>query len=158
MARSMAAAQPPWRNLSPWSAHASAAGTKNGSMNRPETRSAEPLNPRAMGIVRSGLSVVADAIGITTIRAAYSTTIKGGADVSGGLFDVQGRLVALSDTSMIGHLAPLRCAVRSILADFPPATIRPGDAFIMNDPYRGGVHSNDMQVFNAIFIDGSLRF
>ncbi len=123
-----------------------------------EARSTGAPNQHAMGIVASGLSVVADAIGITTIRAAYSTTIKGGADVSGGLFDVQGRLVALSDTSMIGHLAPLRCAVRSILADFPPATIRPGDAFIMNDPYRGGVHSNDMQVFNTIFVDGSLRF
>jgi N-methylhydantoinase B/oxoprolinase/acetone carboxylase alpha subunit len=85
-----------------------------------------------MGVVSSGLSVVADAIGITTIRAAYSTTIKGGADVSGGLFDARGRLVVLSDTSMIGHLAPLRCAVRSILADFPPTTISPGDVFIMN--------------------------
>jgi N-methylhydantoinase B len=127
-------------------------------MSQPDTRSTRALNPKTMGIVRSGLSVVADAIGITTIRAAYSTTIKGGADVSGGLFDVHGRLVALSDTSMIGHLAPLRCALRSILTDFPPATIRPGDVFIMNDPYRGGVHSNDMQVFNTIFIDGSLRF
>jgi len=111
-----------------------------------------------MGILRSGLTVAADAIGITVIRAAYSTTIKGGADVSGGLFDTRGRLVALSDASMIGHLAPLRCAVRSILADFPPEVIEEGDVFIMNDPYRGGVHANDMQVFATVFIDGQLEY
>ena len=88
-------------------------------MIEPARRSMPGLDPRSMGVVSRGLSVVADAIGITTIRAAYSTTIKGGADVSGGLFDARGRLIVLSDTSMIGHLAPLRCAVRSILADFP---------------------------------------
>ncbi|MCI4370732.1 MAG: hydantoinase B/oxoprolinase family protein, partial [Thermoplasmata archaeon] len=92
------------------------------------------------------------------IRAAYSTTIKGGSDVSSGLFDVRGRLVALSETSMTGHLAPLRCGVGSILSDFPPATMRPGDVFLMNDPYRGGVHSNDMQVFVPVFVADAVRF
>jgi N-methylhydantoinase B len=111
-----------------------------------------------VSIVRSGLSVVADAMGIAVIRAAFSTTIKGGADVSSGLFDQRGRLVALSDTSMIGHLAPLRCGVRSILEDFPASAMAPGDVFLMNDPYRGGVHSNDIQVFRPIYVDGQPRF
>jgi N-methylhydantoinase B len=109
-------------------------------------------------VVRSGLSVVADAIGITAVRAAYSTTVKGGSDVSSGLFDAAGRLVALSEVSMIGHLAPLRCAARSILADFPAATMAPGDVFLMNDPYRGGVHANDMQVFTPIFVGGDVAY
>ncbi len=113
---------------------------------------------RTVSVVRSGLALAADAIGITTIRAAYSTTIKGGADVSGGLFDVSGRLVALSDASMIGHLAPLRSAVRSVLDDFPLGKIGPGDVFIMNDPYRGGVHANDMQVFSPIFVENRFRY
>lgn len=116
------------------------------------------VGAQEMSVLRSGLAVAADAVGITVIRAAYSTTIKGGADVSSGLFDVRGRLLALSDTSMIGHLAPLRCAVRSILEDFPPDTIEPGDVFIMNDPYRGGVHANDMQVFATVFLDGRLQY
>jgi len=116
------------------------------------------VDARTMGIVRSGLSVVADAMGITVVRAAYSTTIKGSADVSSGLFDCRGRLVALSDVSMIGHLAPLRSASSSILADFPPSSMAPGDVFIMNDPYRGGVHANDMQVFRPVFVDGAARY
>ena len=116
------------------------------------------VDPRTISVIRSGLTVVADAMGITVIRAAYSTTIKGGSDVSSGLFDVRGRLLALSETSMVGHLAPLRCAVRSILADFPPETMEPGDVFLMNDPYRGGVHANDMQVFAPVFIDGEPRY
>ncbi len=116
------------------------------------------IDARTVGMLRSSLGIVADAMGITVIRAAYSTTIKGGADVSSALFDMRGRLVALSDVSMIGHLAPLRCAARSILDDFPVATMEPGDVFLMNDPYRGGVHANDMQVLNPVFVNGTPRY
>src|SRR5580692_9505607 len=124
-----------------------------------EDRPQRPVvDVRTLGVLHSGLAVVADAMGITVIRAAYSTTIKGGSDVSSGLFDVTGRLVALSETSMTGHLAPLRCGVRSILSDFPPKTMRPGDVYLMNDPYRGGVHANDMQVFVPVFVEGAVRF
>jgi N-methylhydantoinase B len=116
------------------------------------------IDARTVGMLRSGLSIVADAMGITVIRAAYSTTIKGGSDVSSALFDIAGRLVALSDVSMIGHLAPLRCAARSVLNDFPAGTMEPGDVFLMNDPYRGGVHANDMQLLNPVFVNGIPRY
>ena len=49
------------------------------------------VDARTVGMLRSGLAIVADAMGITVIRAAYSTTIKGGADVSSALFDTAGR-------------------------------------------------------------------
>lgn len=122
------------------------------------SRAAELTDPRTLAVIRSGLALVSDAMGITVVRAAYSTMIKGGADVSSALFTADGRLAALSETSMVGHLAPLRSAVRAILEDFPAPQMQPGDVYMMNDPYRGGVHSNDIQIFVPVFVEGVLEF
>ena len=56
------------------------------------------------------------------------------------------------------HAASLRCSLPALIEDVPLDTMRPGDVFAMNDPYRGGIHANDILVFRPVFADGRVRF
>jgi N-methylhydantoinase B len=56
------------------------------------------------------------------------------------------------------HAASLRCSLPSLLEDVPAASMQPGDVFVLNDPYRGGIHANDLIVFRPILADGRVAF
>lgn len=116
------------------------------------------VDPVLVEVIRGALGAMAEEMGIAVVRGAYSTAVKEGADVSGAVFDRRGRLVAHSDSTLIAHVGSLRASIREVLADFPLDEIRDGDLFFMNDPYRGGVHSNDIEVFRAVGFGGSVEF
>ncbi len=109
-------------------------------------------------IVRNALGSIAEEIGIAVLRGAHSTAIKEGTDASAGILDARGRLVALSDGTLLTHAASLRSCFPSIAARFPLDQMRDGDVYAMNDPYAGGIHSNDVAVFRPLLHDGAVRF
>ena len=69
------------------------------------------------------------------------------------MLDADGQLVALSTATSLMHAASLRCSLRRWSRTFPLATMRPGDVYALNDPYRGGIHANDILVFRPVFAD-----
>ena len=78
-------------------------------------------------------------MGNTLIRSSFSTNIKERKDCSVALFDAAGRLIA--QASHIPFFGSLLGSVQAVLAHAPVATMRDGDAFICNDPYRAnGTH------------------
>jgi N-methylhydantoinase B len=109
-------------------------------------------------IVRNGLAVAAEEASIVVVRAGHSSHIQEGADACAALVDAGGQLVTLSTATSLMHAASLRCALPSLVEDFPLATMRPGDVFALNDPYRGGIHANDILVFRPVFADGGVVF
>src|SRR4051794_29193072 len=116
------------------------------------------MDPILTEVIRGALAAVAEEIGTAVVRAAYSTSIKESGDVSGAIFDRGGRLVAQSATTMFSHVASLRACIASVLEVFDAAAMEEGDLFFMNDPYRGGVHSNDIAVFRPLCVDGEVRY
>ena len=56
------------------------------------------------------------------------------------------------------HSASLRCGLAAILEDVPLEEMRPGDVYASNDPFRGGIHANDIMVLRPIFADGRVRW
>ena len=56
------------------------------------------------------------------------------------------------------HSASLRCSLPYVLADYPIASMAPGDVYAHNDPYRGGIHSNDIVMFRPIFSGARVVF
>src|SRR4051794_41883751 len=56
------------------------------------------------------------------------------------------------------HAASLRCSLPAVVEDVPLDTMAPGDVFALNDPYRGGIHANDILVFRPVFADGRVVF
>jgi N-methylhydantoinase B len=109
-------------------------------------------------ILRRALVTATEEASIVVVRSAYSTFIVEGSDASAAILDTHGRLVAQSMATSLAHAASLRLTVQAILEDKPLETMRPGDVFVTNDPYRGGIHANDLCVFQPVFVDGAPRW
>lgn len=88
-------------------------------------------------------------------RSAYSPIIREMIDYSCGLFDPDGNLIAQAE-NIPAHLGSMGYALNDLLEDFPIESFQAGDAFLVNDPYRGGQHTPDLHVFTPAFFEGEL--
>ncbi|WP_219462795.1 hydantoinase B/oxoprolinase family protein [Nonomuraea rhizosphaerae] len=105
-------------------------------------------------VLRNALVVAAEEASIVVVRSAYSTFIVEGSDASAAVLDARGRLVAQSMATTLMNSMALKVALPELLADVPPRTMRPGDVYVLNDAYRGGVHTNDLLVYRPVFVAG----
>ncbi len=92
----------------------------------------------------------------TMIRTAFSTTVREAGDLSAGIFDLRGRMLAQAVTGTPGHVNSMMESVGHFLAKFPPETLRPGDHLITNDPWLGTGHLHDLTVVTPAFRQGRL--
>ncbi|MBW8483720.1 hydantoinase B/oxoprolinase family protein [Actinomadura parmotrematis] len=106
-------------------------------------------------ILRNALCVAAEEASIVVVRSAYSAFIVEGADAAAAILDARGRLVAHSLSTALIQCASLRSALPHLLKAHPAAAMRPGDVFVLNDVYQGGIHANDLLVFRPVFVDGA---
>jgi N-methylhydantoinase B len=90
-------------------------------------------------------------MGAALIRSAYSANIKERRDCSTALFDPRGELVMQAEHIPV-HLGSMPDAVAAVLDEEQ----RPGEGWILNDPYRGGTHLPDITLIAPIFIGGAL--
>lgn len=91
----------------------------------------------------------------TLMRASFSPTVREAGDLSAGIFDKQGRMLAQAVTGTPGHVNSMATAVKHFLAEHPIDTMRPGDSFITNDPWLASGHLHDITVVTPAFKDGS---
>ncbi|MFZ7942661.1 hydantoinase B/oxoprolinase family protein, partial [Neobacillus sp. 19] len=106
-------------------------------------------------VVYSSLLTAADEMSGVLGRSAYSPIIREMIDYSCGIFDSTGNLIAQAE-NIPAHLGSMGTALRDLFNDFPLNSFKPGDAFLVNDPYRGGQHTPDLHVFTPVFYDGEL--
>ena len=90
------------------------------------------------------------------IRTAFSTTVREAGDLSAGIFDLQGRMLALAVTGTPGHVNSMMESVNHFLAKFPAASMKPGDHYITNDPWLGTGHLHDLTVVTPAFRKGKM--
>lgn len=107
------------------------------------------VDPITLEVVTEGLIAIVKEMRATIIRASYSSVIYEFDDFSCALFNAAGEMVAQS-WDHPGHVLPLPWGVRCVLDDFK-ADISPGDVFLLNDPYRGGTHLNDVTLLYPLF-------
>lgn len=106
-------------------------------------------------ILSNALNAITEEIQLTLLRSAYSQVVKEAQDASCAIFTAEGRMVA-QPVVVPGHLGSMRFMLQEVLKEFPPATLKPGDVFMNNDPYRGGSHLPDISVFRPVFHEGKL--
>jgi N-methylhydantoinase B len=87
----------------------------------------------------------------TLMRIAFSPTVREAGDLSAGVFDTDGRMLAQAVTGTPGHVNAMAAAVGHVLRRFPLTAMRPGEAFVTNDPWLGTGHLNDFTVVTPIF-------
>lgn len=103
-----------------------------------------------LAIFGKALAAAAQEMGINLVRAAYSTVVREARDCSAALLDPAGNVIAQAEMIPM-MLAALGECFRACAARFPVAEVRPGEAYILNDPYAGGHHLNDIILFTPIF-------
>ena len=94
---------------------------------------------------------IAEQMGVTLANTAHSVNIKERRDFSCAIFDADGNLVANAPHVPV-HLGSMGESVRRVLAD-KAGSVRPGDVFMLNNPYRGGTHLPDVTVITPVFDD-----
>ena len=88
------------------------------------------------------------------IRTAFSPIVRECADLSAGVFDTSGNMLAQAITGAPGHVNTMAESVRHFLRRYPLQTMQPGDVFITNDPWKGTGHLNDFVVVTPCFRNG----
>ena len=90
----------------------------------------------------------------TMLRTAFSTPVREAGDLSAGVFDRQGRMLAQAVTGTPGHVNSMANAVRHFLDVYPLVVMKPGDHFITNDPWLTSGHLHDITVVSPSFYRG----
>jgi|HubBroStandDraft_4_1064222.scaffolds.fasta_scaffold01407_10 N-methylhydantoinase B len=108
-------------------------------------------DPIEFELFKNALFGIADEMALTVFRTTYSGVLKDNMDYSTALFDGDGVLVAQGLT-LPGHLGSMPTAIAAVKAAFA-GHIRPGDVFILNDPFQGGMHLPDVFIFKPIFVE-----
>ena len=109
-----------------------------------------PFDPVALEIFKHLFASVAEEMGVTLRRTAYSPNIKERLDFSCALFDGAGRLLAQAAHIPV-HLGAMPASVRSAIDRCGP--FAPGDVVALNDPYLGGTHLPDITLVSPVFVD-----
>ncbi len=100
------------------------------------------------------LLAVVEEQGQALIRAAFSPIVRESGDISAGIFDVQGRMLAQAVTGTPGHINTMAEAVKNLMAVFPTEAMKPGDIYMTNDPWLASGHLNDFLLLQPAFHKG----
>ncbi|MCO4824989.1 MAG: hydantoinase B/oxoprolinase family protein [Amylibacter sp.] len=97
------------------------------------------------------LLAVVEEQGQALIRAAFSPIVRECGDISAGIFDFQGRMLAQAVTGTPGHINTMAEAVITLRARFPVQDMKPGDIYMTNDPWIASGHLNDFLLLMPVF-------
>ncbi len=114
---------------------------------------ADPLDAAGLQVLISQLTGVAEEMGAVLRRASFSPNIKERADCSAALFTAGGELLVQAEHIPV-HLGSMPASVAAAIeAGLDPG---PGDQIVLNDPFAGGTHLNDITLVAPCFVAGRL--
>jgi N-methylhydantoinase B len=106
------------------------------------------FDPIELAVFKSATRSVAEEMGASLRRTAFSPNIKERRDYSCAIFDGQGQAIAMGDHMPV-HLGSMPMSVRAAV---DALTLGPGDIAILNDPFAGGTHLPDITMVLPVFI------
>jgi N-methylhydantoinase B len=107
-------------------------------------------------IMWNRLIAVVEEQATTLIRTAFSTSVREAGDLSAGLFDRQGRMMAQAVTGTPGHVNAMAESVAHFISEIGAQNIFEGDVYLTNDPWMGTGHLHDITVVTPVFRKGVL--
>ena len=120
-------------------------------MNRPQRKSKIELQ-----VMWNRLLAVVEEQGQALMRAAFSPMVRECGDISVGIFDLKGHMLAQAVTGTPGHVNSMANACPVMISYFPVETMCPGDVFATNDPWIGTGHLNDLLLVSPVFYKETL--
>ena len=102
------------------------------------------------------LLAVVEEQGQALIRSAFSPIVRECGDISAGIFDIRGRMLAQAVTGTPGHINTMAEAVKTLLGRFEIHDMKPGDIYMTNDPWIASGHLNDFLLMMPVFFRGQV--
>ncbi|AXF23202.1 5-oxoprolinase [Burkholderia pyrrocinia] len=109
-----------------------------------------------MQVMWNRLISVVEEQAMALIRTAFSTSVREAGDLSAGIFDKRGRMLAQAVTGTPGHVNTMAEAVEHFMNEIGVDRMYEGDVYLTNDPWRGTGHLHDFTVVSPSFLDGEL--
>jgi 5-oxoprolinase (ATP-hydrolysing) len=115
----------------------------------------ENVNPILLEVFNNLFMNIAEQMGLQLQNTAHSVNIKERLDFSCALFDDQGQLIA-NAPHMPVHLGSMGQSIKEVI-HVNQASMKPGDVYVLNDPYHGGTHLPDITVITPIYEDDATK-
>ena len=109
------------------------------------------MDPVTLDICWSRLVGVVNEQAAALMRTSFTSIVREAGDLSAGVFDRRGFMVAQAVTGTPGHINSMALAMKHFLAACPVETIVPGDVLITNDPWKTSGHLNDVTICTPVF-------
>lgn len=119
-----------------------------------QTETHDKLDPISLEILWNRLISIVNEQATALQNASFTTVVREAGDLSAGVFDVNGNMIAQAVTGTPGHINTMAMAVRHFLKEYPWDTLEEGDSLISNDPWLMSGHLNDFTVVTPIFRQG----
>ena len=118
-------------------------------------RGARP-DPILLEVLWNRLVSVVEEQARALMRTSFTSVVRESGDLSAGVFDRRGRMVAQAVTGTPGHINTMATSVHHFLRMVPAETLKPGDALITNNPQQTAGHLNDFTVITPVFHGGEI--
>ena len=113
------------------------------------------IDPIALEVIWSRLISVVDEQAAALIHSSFTTVVREAGDLSAGVFDRAGNMIAQSVTGTPGHINTMaNCVRRHIVPNHPIDSLQPGDTLITNDPWHASGHLLDLTIVSPVFYRG----
>ena len=109
------------------------------------------LDPVTLEICWNRLIGVVNEQAAALQRTSFTSIVREAGDLSAGVFDSRGFMVAQAVTGTPGHINSMALAMKHFLAAWPLERLAPGDVLITNDPWKTSGHLNDVTICSPIF-------
>lgn len=109
-----------------------------------------------MQVMWNRLISVVEEQALTLLRTAFSTSVRESGDLSAGVFDPRGQMLAQAVTGTPGHVNTMAEAVLHFINEIPREEMFEGDTYVTNDPWKGTGHLHDITMVSPSFLNGTL--
>jgi N-methylhydantoinase B len=109
------------------------------------------MDQLALEVLWNRLISVVDEQAAALMRTSFTSIVREAGDLSAGVFDRRGRMIAQAVTGTPGHINPMATCMHHFLAKYPADSLRPGDVLITNDPWKTASQLNDITIVTPIF-------
>ncbi len=113
------------------------------------------VDPVTFEVLRSIFEYAADRMSSVLQRASFSPILADMIDFSNAIYDADAQLLSQAANCPI-HLAAMKFSAEAIIDKYPVSQMKPEDVYVVNDPYKGGTHINDITFMMPIFFNGKI--
>jgi N-methylhydantoinase B len=113
------------------------------------------VNPVTLSVIGHAFAATAEEMGVNLYRSAHSTIVREVRDIATAVLDPHGNTIAIANyiPQLLNAIDP---AAAAIAEEYAFESLQNNEAFVVNDPFHGGQHINDVLLFTPIRLDGSL--